>query len=738
MSTRSPSCGAPFAALPFVFACALAAMAVHAVAEPAPQGAAAAASAASSAARAAQAATAASGATAASSPRPSRQVELDPVRITGNYDTSIGSTDAASAGTVGSTLIQTRPTLRPAEILEFVPGVIVTQHSGDGKANQYFLRGFNLDHGTDFATYIDGMPVNMPTHAHGHGYSDLNWLIPELVDRLSYRKGPYYAEEGDFASAGSARIRLVDALPRGIASVTLGRDRHARALVANSHRLGAGELLYAIEGARDDGPWHVPERHRKRNGLLRWSFGDERQRSSITAAGYSARWNATDQIPRRAVDAGTVDRFGAIDPSDGGQAARTSLSLATRRKLEDGEFRLDAYAIRSRLDLFSNFTFFLEHPSDLDPNAIDGDQFQQSERRDTFGLAASRSWSVRWGGFDAVNTVGLQVRHDRLHPVGLYATVDRQRAETTQESRVRQTHAGLYGESATAWTPWLRSVAGLRADRFWFDVDSSIAENSGRRDAGIVSPKLSLVLGPWARTEAFLNYGHGFHSNDARGTTARVAAKTGDPLDPVTPIVRTRGAELGLRTEIVPGLQSSLALWQLKIGSELLFVGDAGETEATRPSRRRGIEWNNHYRAAPWLLLDADLALSRARFSDRDPAGDRVPGAVDRVASLGVSVVDLGRWFGHVQLRHFGPRPLVEDNSQRSKATTLAYLRVGLRLGSDVRVALDVFNLFDRRASDIDYFYASRLRGEPAEGVEDIHFHPVEPRRFRVTLTANF
>jgi hypothetical protein len=377
-----------------------------------------------------------------------------------------------------------------------VPGVIVTQHSGDGKANQYFLRGFNLDHGTDFATFVDGMPVNMPTHAHGHGYTDLNWLIPELVDRLTYRKGPYFAEEGDFASAGSARIRLVDALPRGIGSVTVGQDGHRRALVASSHPLAGGELLYALEGARDDGPWEVPERHRKRNGLVRWSIGNEVQRSSITAAGYSAAWSATDQIPQRAVDAGLVGRFGTLDPSDGGKAERFSLSLAMRRKLGDGEFRLDAYAIRSRLDLFSNFTYFLDNPADLDPTAIAGDQFEQSERRDTVGVATSRSWSVPWGGFDSMNTVGLQVRHDRLHPVGLYATVNRQRAETTQESRVRQTHAGVYAETATPWTPWLRSVAGLRADRFWFDVDSSIAENSGRRAPAWSRPKLSLVLGP--------------------------------------------------------------------------------------------------------------------------------------------------------------------------------------------------------------------------------------------------
>jgi hypothetical protein len=538
--------------------------------------------------------------------------QLPGVNVTGNYQNAVGSTDAASAGTITSKLIQSRPTLRPAEVLEFVPGVIVTQHSGDGKANQYFLRGFNLDHGTDFATHVDGMRINAPTHAHGHGYTDLNWLIPELVSRIRYRKGPYAAEDGDFSSAGSVRIDLLDALPRGLASVTLGQDRYARALVANSHALGGGNLLYAIEGARNDGPWAEPERFRRGNGLVRWSTGSDSERVSVTAMGYDARWNSTDQIPRRAVDGGVLDRFGTIDTTDGGETSRFSLSLDGRRQAGDGDWRFNAYAVRSRLRLFSNFTYFLERPAD-------GDQFEQFEKRTTVGGALARSWNAKLGGAEAVWTLGVQARHDRLDPVGLYDTVARVRSATTQESRVRQTALSIWGESSVQWTPWLRTVAGLRGDRQVFHVESSLAANSGERSASLGSPKLSLVLGPWARSEAFVNWGSGFHSNDARGTTATVAAKTLAPIDPVTPLVRTKGSEIGLRTEVVRGLQSSLALWQLSLRSELLFVGDAGETEATRPSRRRGIEWNNHWQPRPWLLVDADLALSRARFSDDDP-----------------------------------------------------------------------------------------------------------------------
>jgi outer membrane receptor protein involved in Fe transport len=667
----------------------------------------------------------------AASPPTTQPTQLAPIVVKGNYDNAVGTSDAASQGTVTSKLIEARPLLRPGEVLEFVPGVIVTQHSGDGKANQYFLRGFNLDHGTDFATFVDGMPVNMPTHAHGQGYSDLNWLMPELVDTVRYKKGPYFADEGDFASAGAAHIDLFAGLPRGVASITLGEHGYARALLADTVAMKEGQLTYALETSHNDGPWDLPENFRKFNGLLRYSVGNAADRTTVTAMAYSARWNSTDQIPERAVNDGLIDRFGAIDDTDGGRTQRTSLSMQTQRTLSDGVFKANAYAIQSRLNLFSNFTYFLNDP-------VNGDQFEQAEKRQVFGGGASRSFNGDWGGRDMVNTLGVQVRHDRLSPVGLYNTVARERISTVQESQVRETSVGLYGESSVQWTPWLRSVAGLRWDRFDFDVDSSVAGNSGKDNASITSPKLSFVFGPWAKTELFANYGWGYHSNDARGVTATVSPATLLATQSVTPLVRSRGGEIGARTEIVPGLQSSLSLWYLTLGSELLFVGDAGDTEASRASRRYGVEWNNHYVANAWLLFDADLAASHARFSQSDPVGDYIPGAIDTVASLGVTVTDLGPWFGQFQLRYFGPRPLIEDNSQRSKSTTLASARVGYKLTKDIRVALDVFNLFDRKASDIDYFYASRLQGEPAAGVDDTHFHPVEPRSVRLTLTMNF
>jgi hypothetical protein len=646
------------------------------------------------------------------------------VAVIGHYDNAVGTSDAASQGTVTASLIVNRPALRTGELLEFVPGMIVTQHSGDGKANQYFLRGFNLDHGTDFATYVDAMPVNMRSHAHGHGYADLNFLIPELVQRIDYRKGPYFASEGDFSSAGSARIRLADSLPAGIASVTLGANGYRRGVLADSMAAAGGTLLYALEINRNDGPWETPEQVRKYSAVLRYSQGGSENGFSATAMAYRNRWTSTDQLPLRAVESGLVGRFGSLDTSDGGNTARYSLAFAMHKRNAIGQFELDAYALQSRLDLLSNFTFWLDNPDQ-------GDQFEQAEHRRVAGLNASQAWSASLGAIELRNKVGLQTRYDQLAPVGLYSASAGQRLNTIREDKVREASAGLYLESAAQWSPVVRSVAGLRYDAYRFDVAGT---NAGKASAGIVSPKLSLVFGPWYKTEYFANIGRGFHSNDARATTGASAADG----NAVTPLVASRGAELGVRSELVPGLQSSLALWRLDLDSELLFVGDAGDTEPSRASRRRGIEWNNHYIATPWLLFDLDLAASRARFTGHDPAGNRIPGAIDKVASFGVTVNGPGRWFGAFETRYFGPRPLVEDNSVRSASTALAYARVGYKIGARTRLTLDVFNLFDKAASDIDYYYASRLPGEPADGVADRHFHPVEPRTARLSLVHNF
>jgi outer membrane receptor protein involved in Fe transport len=659
------------------------------------------------------------------------EVSTPETEVIGHYETGIGTSDAASEGSVTYKRIETRPLLRPGELVELVPGMIVTQHSGDGKANQYFLRGYNLDHGTDFALWADGMPVNMPTHAHGQGYADINFLIPELIQGMDFSKGPYFAKEGDFASAGAAHIRYFDTLPQNLASLTLGSNNYVRAVAAASPQVGAGTLLIGGEANYADGPWEEPEDLRKYNGVLRYSQGDARDGFHVMAMGYGARWTSTDQVAKRAIDSGFIDRFGTLDPTDGGKSNRYSLSFGGHMGLGTGQGRLDAYVIRYELDLWSNFTYFLDDP-------VNGDQFQQSDRRTVYGINPGYAWPMKLGGLEMTNTIGLQTRYDDIGRVALYSTRARSIVSTTREDSVTQSSIGIYAENATQWTKWFRSVIGLRGDFYNFEVDSSIAANSGSKDDDIVSPKLSLIFGPWSKTEFFVNGGYGFHSNDARGTTITLDPKTLVPAEPVDPLVRTKGAEFGARTEIIKGLQSSLALWMLKQDSELLFVGDAGTTEASRPSKREGIEWINYYRPLPWLLVDAEFAWTKARFEDDDPVGDRIPGALEQMAQIGVTIEDLKRWTAAFQLRYFGPRPLIEDNSVRSDSTTVANLRVGYALTKNLRLQLDVLNLFDSDDDDITYFYESFIPAIDAAPAEDKHLHPVESRQFRFSVIAYF
>jgi len=655
---------------------------------------------------------------------------LEKVVVLGSASVGLGMADSANVGTVTKQQLEARTVYRAAELLEATPGLIVSQHSGEGKANQFYLRGFNLDHGTDLRTSVDGMLVNQRSHAHGQGWTDLNFLIPELATGLRYKKGPYYAEEGDFASAGAVDIGYANVLPSGIASVAIGQNGYRRALLADSPAWQSGKLLYALEAQHNDGPFTHPDDFRKFNGVLRYSQGDRLNGWNVTAMAYGAQWNSTDQIPLRAVQSGALNRFDTIDTTDGGRSRRYSLSGAWRASDEAGQTEVNAYVVSSSLALFSNFTYFLDNP-------LQGDQFAQPDSRTTSALNARRSWATTLWGREGETRAGLNFQNDNIHN-GLLNTQARQTLSTTRRDHIVETSVGLWAENSTSWTPWLRTVAGLRADHYRFKVASDNALNSGTAHATRVSPKLNLIFGPWSRTELYANLGSGFHSNDARGTVITVDPKSGDPVDRVTPLARSKGLELGLRTSLIPGLQSSLALYRLDFDSELLFVGDAGTTEAGRPSRRTGFEFANYYRLSDWLTIDADLAFAKARFRDAAPEGRRIPGAVEGVASIAVAVDHLGPWFGSAQLRYFGPRPLLEDNSVRSKGSAVLNARIGYKVNPRLVVELEAFNLANRRVSAIDYRYRSRLPGEPAAGVDDIHFHPIESRSFRVVVTAAF
>ena len=656
---------------------------------------------------------------------------LEQIIVTGQRDELIGETQSASEGTVVAEQLENRPILRPGEVLEVVPGLIVTQHSGDGKANQYFLRGFNLDHGTDFATRVDGVPVNMPTHAHGQGYSDLNFLIPELVNTVQYKKGTYYADEGNFSAAGAADIRYRRTLDTPfMATLAGGEGGYERALLAASTQVADSDLLVGAEYSNNDGPWDLKEGYRKVSGVVKFTHGDYDSGYGVTAMGYDGQWRSTDQIPLRAVQDGSISRFGAIDPTDGGETYHYALSGDWWQPLGAGQLTANVYGVAYRLDLISNFTY----ATDTDH----GDQFEQFDQRAVYGSSVSYALPNNFLGHAGTFSTGLQTRFDDITPVGLYRTEERVRYATVRQDRVEQASYAAYVSQATHWTSWFRSEVGARFDYFKFDVDSNLPVNSGSNHDSIASPKLALVFGPWEKTEYFINFGSGFHSNDARGTTIAVDPNDGvTPVSKVDPLVRAVGAELGMRSAIIPKVQIAATLWTLKLDSELLFIGDGGTTEPSLATRRTGFEFGAFYSPTSHIVIDADLAWSHARFDEFDPAGDRIPNAVESVASIGIAYNRPMGFFGGARLRYFGAAPLVEDNSVRSDPTTLVNLTAGYKFSSALSVELSVFNLLDSKDNDITYFYDSQLPGEAAP-VSDIHFHPVEPRTLRAALTMKF
>ncbi len=652
---------------------------------------------------------------------------LPEVRVLGRRENLIGEATTASMGVVGPTELGQRPRLRTGDLVEYVPGMVATQHSGSGKANQYFLRGFNLDHGTDFATFVDGMPVNLRTHGHGQGYTDLNFVIPELVEELVYRKGPYHADVGDFGSAGSAQFRLAERLPTRTVEGELGAFGWQRLVTVGTLERGDAALTFGLEAQGYDGAWtDVDEAVRKRNLALRFTAPAGEGTAHVQALAYDNRWNAPDQIPARAVESGLIDRLGSIDDQLGGDTRRSSMSGGWRGPLAGGAFEASAYAIDYRLDLWSNFTYFLDDPDD-------GDQFRQFDDRRVYGFAAHQAWQdERWR-----LRVGIDGRRDDIARVGLCRTVARTCTTFVRDDAVVEDSLSAWIDGEWRFTDRLRVHAGLRRDDFDFEVDALQPENSGRADDALTSAKAGLVFTAAEPLELYLSWGEGLHSNDARGATITVDPVSGEPAERVDPLVRSRGSELGARWFLNDRLHATFAAWRLDLESELLFVGDAGNTEATRPSARRGAELGVYWFGGERWNAELEIQYTRARFDDGDPAGERIPGAIPLVASAGVNWnLDRG-WFASARMRHFGRYPLVEDDAQRAQGSTVVNLRAGRRFGRWT-ASLDVLNALDSEDRDIEYFYASRLPGEPEGGIEDVHFHPLEPRAVRLALRYDF
>ncbi|MBL0938620.1 MAG: TonB-dependent receptor [Gemmatimonadaceae bacterium] len=656
--------------------------------------------------------------------------QLRAVRVTGRRDDLIGIASSAAQGRVGRADMRQRPLLREGELLEVIPGMILTQHSGDGKANQMFVRGFNLDHGTDFQTRIESMPLNLPTHAHGQGYTDLNLLIPELVDHVNYSLGPYYAELGDFGSAGGATLQLVRALPRPIAQIEGGAWGFRRAVAAGSTTRGAHTLLLGGEAKGYDGPWQVPQELAKRSGMARYSWQGNQQSVSVLGLAYHNTWSASDQIPERLVSEGSLARFGQVDPSLGGLTTRASLSLDATRVRGTTRTQIEAFAVRYDFELFSNFTYFLD-------NSESGDQIRQQDGRAIFGLNVEQQRLLTQESITHQLRYGLQSRWDDAD-VSLARTQSREYREMVRADLVKQGSVGLWTALETQWTSKWRTTLGVRGDGYRFDVASDHPENGGVRTATLASPKVSVAFRPARQVELYAGGGLGFHSNDARGTTIRIDPVSGDSVDAVHPLVRSRGGEIGARLSGARDLRTTISLWTLRLDSELLFVGDVGTTEPQGRSSRTGVTMANFWRplrSLRSLALDGDVSFTRARYLD-EPSGEQsVPGALESVIAAGV------QWTPAVngptavlRLRHFGAHPLVEDNSVRGVATTLLNASIGVPV-RHARITASVLNLLGGRGRDVQYYYASRLRGEPQGGIEDVHFHPVEPRQLRIGVS---
>lgn len=641
----------------------------------------------------------------------------------------LGNGLSAAEGVIGSADIERRPIARTGEILEFVPGMVVTQHSGSGKANQYFLRGFNLDHGTDFATLVDSMPVNMRSHGHGQGYTDLNFIIPELIQGIHYRKGPYYAEVGDFSGAGAAAFTLKNSLTTNELSVTAGEYDYQRLYTATAWDINQGNLLLGLEAQTYTGPWSdVDEDVRKTNVLMRYSDRVIGGDFSLTLMAYDNHWNSPDQIPQRAVEQGSINAMGSLDTDVGGESSRYSLSS----QWVNQDWSVNAYFVDADLQLFSNFTYFLEDP-------VNGDEFEQVDRRHLMGSEIVRQWQADFLGKPNSPKLGIQWRRDEIDELGLYKTRSRERLMTTRDDMVDETSLALFAQSEISLDDSIRMHLGMRHDYLDVQVHSHLPQNSGDATDGITNLKAGVSYSINKHLETYFNLGQGFHSNDARGATIAIDPVSGELSEPVDLLSRSEGAEIGIKLFDHDRFNISASLWYLQLDSELLFVGDAGNTEASRASERSGFEFASYLWFGEGWSLDAELAWTRSEFTEGQALEGRyVDGSLPFVASLGLAYAPAQTGFhGALRLRHFGARTLDSFATYKAEPVSLVNLGLGYRW-QQLSLELDMFNLFDRQDHDIDYYYPSRLEGEPEAGIDDLHYHPVEPRSLRLKLGYAF
>jgi hypothetical protein len=686
------------------------------------------------------------------------------VTVTAQRLNLIGTATTASQGVVVNDELTLTPAYRPGQVLETVPGLDVTVHSGEGKANQYLMRGYNLDHGTDLAVFIDGMPVNEPSHAHGQGYADVNFMIPELATDVSYTKGTYYAYEGDFASVGAVHINYLDAIPDQV-SMTAGTLGFQRAYSAGSTALGEGNLLGALELQHYDGPWTKPSDQQKANTVLRYSEGDSEQGYSLTAMFYHDTWNAETDVPERAIDEGLITRFGQLDPSDAGYAQRASFSGNFHEHLGGGKLVASAYVINNQLILWNDFTHFRVDP-------LHGDQEQQQEGRATIGTDLSYSHPYNLFGVNTEVVEGLHVRDD-YNNVSRLPTQDRVPLSPTELAEVDyppfysetdEIHLGSvagFVQVTSHWNEWLRSVIGFRED---YMHGSDSGTNYGSASDSLPEPKASLIFTPLDTTEFYLSYGKGFHSDDLRGVDqAKIEGVPGAPL-----IASQSGEEVGMRQELLDGkIAATVAFYKLDAQSETTYDPDVGQDAAGPGSIRKGYEINITYQVLRWLEIYASYSGDHARYTTplddgTGHLGYNLPNAPLATGSLNIYLKNLGPWSGGLAYRYLSSYPLssgpcndaaVAHDFPGLTSCAAAPTPAGQVNGSgygewntDVHYAfshgwntgLGIYNLLDKKGNAMEYWYVDRLPGEPAYGVADLHIHPLEPISVRLTVAKDF
>lgn len=622
--------------------------------------------------------------------------------------------------------INVTPVNSSQEVLRKVPGLFIGQHAGGGKAEQIFLRGFDIDHGTDLAIGVDGMPVNMVSHAHGQGYSDLHFVIPETVNKIDFGKGAYYASEGDFNTAGYVNFNTKDYIDESSVSLSLGQFNTLRTvglfdLLGNTKNQNA---YMAMEYIATDGPFDSPQNFNRLNLFGKYvMYSPENDKLTLTASHFTSRWDASGQIPQREVDNGNITRFGAIDDTEGGETSRTNLNVTYDKYITDNTtLKANAYYSQYAFELYSNFTFFLEDP-------VNGDQIKQKEDRQIFGANAALNYTSFLGSTELNLTSGFGLRHDIIDDVELSRTLNRTTTlENIQLGDINQTNIDAFVKADFEFGKF-RVAPALRLDYFKFMYNDALQTNYETKSETktIVSPKLNFYYNAKDNLQVYLKSGLGFHSNDARV----VVANNGKDILP-----RSYGTDLGTIWKPFAKLVVNSALWYLFLEQEFVYVGDAGIVEPSGKTRRYGLDLGLRYQINDWLFLDSDATYTHARSIDEPEGEDYIPLAPDFTFTGGLSIDDLNGFSGGLRFRYLNDRPANEDNSIVAEGYTVADFNLNYRM-KNITLGVMVENLFDVDWNETQFATESRLQNE-VDSVEEIHFTPGIPFFIKGIVTYNF